>query len=1136
MQPKLKDNISFPPIKVKSYSEFFAALGKALFHGFKALSHGYKGQFDEVLLDLMDVGATLGLEETNSRLAWSLANRSVMRAITELIENNQNSIPLSDEASFVEKIKNLNSERNIRFDSDFFNRPKECLFVKDIQEVLHEWLALVGVEYHKAKAIVNRFPTLFVYALHSVWLDNPEKYRRLLAESPVADSVATEEEWEKYKAYLEKETQEGVFGEFFSLSQIFVPLCAYYKMHHEDKSDSSKLVPDKNKNTKKHVVDLDSCIHEWLDTDTRGDDIRIISGGPGSGKSSFAKMFAASISKTHNVLFIPLYLLDLRRDVEEVVGKFLVSNRFFSENPIGKSGQILIIFDGLDEISQQGKASLDAARDFVSQIQQLLRNYNHNQLNIRVIITGRDLPVQAIETNFRREGQILHVLPYYVPEAKSRLRFQMGFENETYIDENELLKTDKRELWWRKYGEVTGKGYEGLPHELQGEALEEITTQPLLNYLLALSYDRGKIKFSDETNLNELYDDLIDAVYERSWQAPHRPHRSVEGIDKNDFEKILEEIAISTWQGTGRTATIKVIEERCRKNNLGHVLDKFQDLAKDGVTNLLTAFYFQDAGIPGADPSFEFTHKSFGEFLAAKRIVRQLLTTKQALEQQEKYQAGWSYEDALEKWIYLCSNVAIDEYIFSFLCDEVRRRDQNDVKNWQEMLRKLISYMLINGMPFEKIPSLSFLQQTRQSKNSEEALLAALSACSRHTKEISKIEWQENTSAGEWFSKLCGPPTESNVFSRSIINHLDLSKCMLYAKDLYGGNLSNANLGEANLSRANLSRADLSRADLSGANLDGANLEGANLDGAILTKTILRGANLSNANLGGVNLGGAILTDANLRGTNLIEADLTLAYLMKTNLSRANLMKATLIGAVLSDVNLRRADLRESIINGGNLTNADLRNANLGNEDRHRHTMKKVSLIGINLKEADLRGADLRGAVLTGADLRGADLRGADLRGADLKDANFSSANPGQPSANLMGADLRNAILIGAKLVGADLRGAKLHEAQLMGADLSGADLRNAILYKVRLTKADLSEGDLMGANLVQVVLNNQDEQKKTCFSKADLRGADLRGADLTGADLTGADLSGANLTGADLRGANLTGANTEGTIFPEGY
>jgi hypothetical protein len=56
-----------------------------------------------------------------------------------------------------------------------------------------------------------------------------------------------------------------------------------------------------------------------------------------------------------------------------------------------------------------------------------------------------------------------------------------------------------------------------MPAELRREDLKEITAQPLLNYLLALSRTRGKLDFAAATNLNEIYEDLLAAIWERRW-------------------------------------------------------------------------------------------------------------------------------------------------------------------------------------------------------------------------------------------------------------------------------------------------------------------------------------------------------------------------------------------------------------------------------------------------------------------------------------------------------------------------------------------------------------------------------------------------------------------------------------------
>lgn len=108
---------------------------------------------------------------------------------------------------------------------------------------------------------------------------------------------------------------------------------------------------------------------------------------------------------------------------------------------------------------------------------------------------------------FRKPGQILHILPYFLTEG----------ERKGYTDPQECLATDQRHQWWRNYGEASGKEYADMPEVLRQDNLREITTQPLLNYLVALSYTRGKIDFSQETNLNAIYEDLLRAVYERDW-------------------------------------------------------------------------------------------------------------------------------------------------------------------------------------------------------------------------------------------------------------------------------------------------------------------------------------------------------------------------------------------------------------------------------------------------------------------------------------------------------------------------------------------------------------------------------------------------------------------------------------------
>jgi hypothetical protein len=155
----------------------------------------------------------------------------------------------------------------------------------------------------------------------------------------------------------------------------------------------------------------------------------------------------------------------------------------------------------------QGKAASETANAFVDEALRRIHAGNSQGCQRQVIITGRTIAIQTVAAKLREAKQITHVLPYFVAEE----------ERQHYEDPAKLLEHDQRQEWWRQYGAAAGKGYAGLPDELARQSFIEISAQPLLNYLLALSYERKAITFSDDTTLNQIYADLIKAVYHRQY-------------------------------------------------------------------------------------------------------------------------------------------------------------------------------------------------------------------------------------------------------------------------------------------------------------------------------------------------------------------------------------------------------------------------------------------------------------------------------------------------------------------------------------------------------------------------------------------------------------------------------------------
>ena len=466
-----------------------------------------------------------------------------------------------------------------------------------------------------------------------------------------------------------------------------------------------------------------------------------------------------------------------------------------------------------------------------------------------------------------------------------------------YHDPDGLLTEDQRQTWWRQYGEAAGKGYAGLPADLNREHLVDITAQPLLNYLVALSYDRKTIEFTDDTTLNQIYADLIKAVYCRQYEEGGRVSSCAGGLEEGKFLRVLEEIALAVWHGDGRTATVSSIREKFKAGGIERYLEQFQEGAKAGVTRLLTAFYFrQSDNRQDGDPTFEFTHKSFGEYLTALRIIRLLRQMqKQRRRRQEDPDDGWSKKEALQHWTGFCAITAMDKDLLRFISNEFRTMTQEELVDLQEMVRDLLSYTINLGLPFpDEFQSNGFKEHLRLAQNAEGALLAVHFHLAELTEQVSRLELESTRAFGDWIRRMNGIADCAYW-----LGFLDLSGYNLSAQNFIAANFAMSHLNEANLFcsiflLANLSEVQLEKANMSLANLQDANLAGANLKGAYLRWANLRNANLEGANLQGANLSWANLQDANLKDANLEGANLEGANVKGTKLKNA-ILKGTIL-------------------------------------------------------------------------------------------------------------------------------------------------------------------------------------------------------------------------------------------------
>ena len=835
----------------------------------KGVGHGVAGNWAELGNDTVETLSAVGLTTEPGELAFLLIQRSLTKALCDLVgesasqyltQSNKDSMALTEQLDF------SIASQETQIDHKFLDRPAEIPLMHDAQQILKQWLEIHGLSPSSAQATVERLPTYFVYALNQEWRRNAKTYQPLLQviDTPFTKAGEREWAWAAYNSLLQRRIHEGIFDEPFSLSQIYIPLNAYY-LEDTSKKDTGDDILRLGRNRRRVVVSLEKELEQWLASPNPQDTIRVISGGPGSGKSSFARIFSARIAQAGKVkvLYVPLHLIDPTKSLLDEVGRFVKDEGVLLQNPLDTESpetNLLIIFDGLDELASQGKAAAETARAFVREVERTVEKRNLQSVRLRVLISGRELVVQENESEFRRPRQILTLLPYFIAKEE-RGHYLPETSREEYRDPSKLLEKDLRNNWWKNYGALTGKSFDGLPKELIHPDLDEITAQPLLNYLVALSFTRGKLDFSSDINLNSIYSDLVAAVHERGYEK-HRPYGPIRHMTLDSFARVLEEIGLAAWHGDGRTTTVREIEEHCRDSGVGVLLDTFQEGAKVGVSRLLAAFFFRQYGQRSSgDPTFVFTHKSFGEYLTARRIVRASdKIVRELARRNDNPDEGWDERDALKHWTQICGPSAMSRYLRSFLLNEMRLRLSADVIQWQERLAKLFSYVLRHHMPIEQLQLPTFGQALFESRNAEEALLVMLNACAVITGIVSKIEQPDPTAFGAWFRRIQGQRIGPEpVLAAECLSFLNLEDAVLHISDCYWANFERSNLRGLQaklccLGRANLRGTDLQGADLYGADLEEANLEGANLKGADLEGASLRRANLEGTRAEGISL------------------------------------------------------------------------------------------------------------------------------------------------------------------------------------------------------------------------------------------------------------------------------------------
>lgn len=795
------------------------------------------GNHTGAVAELPDIVVSLGVKASPEQRVGALVVGALERALVvltaEIMKERDDLSPDIWAASFI----GLSDGLEFSVDQKFFENPRAAGIIGALQLDATRWLKELKISDNDIYNILERMPTVFVRSLHEEWRAKASFYGAIhdVIDSPFNGAALMEEDWERYRAYLMAQVEERVFDESFSLRQIYLePRCFYYKKH-DTAARTREFTLDDTARAEpfRELRWLHSEVDSWIEQQDRDFAILTVAGGPGSGKSSFAKIFASHLADHRvDVLFVPLYQVDLESGISRSLAEFFGQSGFFASDPLDVDSDrpIILILDGLDEIQMQGRAAQESAQNFVDDLIRYIDRRNANSCRILCLVTGRDIAVESAEGALRLEGQVLYIAPYSL--SKNEMRY--------YGDVDEIFNIDQRDEWWQRYGVLTSENFSEMPKNLRNGELNEVTSQPLLNYLVALSYRQG-IALDEKTNVNSVYEDLLRAVYERSW-ARHG-HPSVKDVPYDSFVRLLEEVAISVWHGAGRTTTLAEVELHCQQSKVGALLPSLQSGVSSGVSSLLLAFYFRQKGRrDDGQKTFEFTHKTFSEYLTAHRIVRliELVCTQMQAHNDDPDQ-GIDDKDALHRWLAICGQTALDPYLLQFIRREIASRGNTSAVLFQDSLSRLLTAALRGSWPVERIEKLTFSEQQRYVRNAEETLLACLNACARVSRRVSSVEWVGETGAGEMIRRLQGqrkgPPNRPVM---SCLSYMNYDEQYLDMADLYRANMANSSFCGTHLNYTMMMQANLRGSTFLGAQFQDINWRDAILKGAKLPLDELR--------------------------------------------------------------------------------------------------------------------------------------------------------------------------------------------------------------------------------------------------------------------------------------------------------
>jgi len=713
----------------------------------------------------------------------------------------------------------------------------ESQLAASFNHVLQQRLQQAGLPEAEAKSLTERVARKTNEYLIPALIEAGESVERLVKWY----SAGGKEQLEKYlsiEEYLEQEIRskpdETIFDETeITFRDLYVPL----KVKLLD--IKGEPIPDQE------LVDIQEWVRARLDDTQKQQRVLFIQGEAGRGKSVFCRMFADLVRQALHPNFTPIvirlrHIRALENNLTDTLENYLEAVDFVKSDRgwlTDKNTRFLFLLDGFDELLLEGRVS-GGLKDFLQQVEDFQRSSHH-----RFVVTGRPLALQGIER--------------LLSQTKSLERVALE-------PMDDLLRQIWLDKWGAKVGTQEAEDFQQFLQACPRQIKNNLAREPLLLYLLAIMHREKRLNvqmFAEAEGITakiRIYDESVKWVLDKQRQDENQ---RITGLESEDLRRFMTEAALCVVQSGNECAQVAMLEARLKDSNdpVVKLIQKAREQPslcekseKEVLNNLLTAFYLKPAsGDKGS--SVEFTHKSFGEFLFAERLLESFLDWTRKLKRRQREEDDVSTE-VMDKQIYDLlgyGNLTLD--IVNYLRGLWAETELDLVRLFERLQDFYLRWCdgeFIDAPP-ENLPQYKMRLLKEQLPRDTPLGLRQVDVYTGLNVLILLLELNRYAiTKDELKDKIIFYPCsqrDTEGFNQSrLLRIIGYSQCLgAYAFK----RILRFFLWGANLNRVNLSGTNLSLADLWGANLNEANLRGTNLSRADLSRANLEGADLTGANL-----------------------------------------------------------------------------------------------------------------------------------------------------------------------------------------------------------------------------------------------------------------------------------------------